>query len=221
MQTPFVQSVQVGMPRQLGVPGSDAPNTQPWYSGFIKTPVDGSADVTFVGIKGDGQADLKNHGGPDKAILCYSADHFPFWSHELSSDNVIGGMFGENLTIANLAEDEVCIGDTHQIGTVVVQVTQPRQPCWKLGRRWSEPLLPKMVVKNGFSGWYLRVLTPGTIEAGQGIERIARPHPAWTVRRAHETMYRKGVAADELKELANLPALSEAWHRQLTAKLNS
>ncbi|MDA8563467.1 MOSC domain-containing protein [Mariniblastus sp.] len=221
MPLPIIQSIQIGMPRQLGTPGSEDPNRKPWFSGFMKNQVPGPVEVTLTGIKGDGQADLKNHGGPDKAILCYSADHFPFWSNALSRDDVTGGMFGENLTISHLSEDIVCIGDTFAIGGVVVQITQPRQPCWKLGRRWNEPLLPKMVVKNGFSGWYLRVLTPGIIEAGQGFERIEQPNPDWTVRRSHETMYRKDSPIAERKELASLPELSDAWQRELTAKLHS
>jgi MOSC domain-containing protein YiiM len=209
------------MPRQLGTPGSEDPNEKPWFSGFMKAAVSGPVEVTLTGIKGDGQADLKNHGGPDKAILCYSADHFAFWSKELSRNDVSGGMFGENLTINGLSEDVVCIGDTFAIGEVVVQVTQPRQPCWKLGRRWNEPTLPKQVVKNGFCGWYLRVLTLGTIEAGQGCQQIERPNPEWTVRRAHDTMYRKNVSKTELHDLANLPELSEAWRSELRRKSKS
>ncbi len=219
MPTPIVQSIQIGMPRQLGTPGSDDPNQQPWFSAIVKTLVVGSVEVGLLGIAGDGQADPKHHGGPDKAILCYNAGHFPSWATELSRDDVTGGMFGENLTIDSLDEEEVCIGDTYAIGKVVVQVTQPRQPCWKLGRRWNEPLLPKLVVKNGFCGWYLRVLTSGVIEAGQGYERMECPNPGWTVRRAHETMYRKDSTNADRQGLANLPELSEAWRNELTAKL--
>ena len=87
------------MPRQLGTPGSEDPNQKAWFSGFVKTPVEGPIEVTRTGLVGDGQADLKNHGGPDKAILCYNAGHFSFWKTELSRDDVTGGMFGENLTI--------------------------------------------------------------------------------------------------------------------------
>jgi len=219
MSDPIVQSIQVGLPRQLGTPGSDAPNQEPWFSGFMKTPIAGPVELTFTGLKGDGQADLKNHGGPDKAILCYNAGHFPFWKSELSRDEVIGGMFGENLTIAHLTEEEVCIGDTFEIAETVVQVTQPRQPCWKLGRRWKEPLLPKRVIKTGFCGWYLRVLVEGTVEAGLGFTLTQRPNPEWTVRRVHETMYQKNPAPAELSELANVAELSEAWRQELTAKL--
>lgn len=207
------------MPRQLGTPGSDDPKQQPWFSAIIKTPVTGPVEVGLLGIAGDGQANLKHHGGPDKAILCYNAGHFPSWATEFSRDDVTGGMFGENLTIDSLSEDEVCVGDSFSIGDVVVQITQPRQPCSKLGRRWNEPLLPKLVVKNGFCGWYLRVLTPGVIEAGQGYERVNQPNPAWTVSRAHETMYRKDSPKADRQELANLPELSDAWREELNAKL--
>lgn len=219
MTVPIVQSIQIGMPRQLGTPGSEDPNQRPWFSGFMKTKVSGSVEVTLTGIQGDGQADLKNHGGPDKAILCYNASHFSFWAKIFPHADVSGGMFGENLTIDSMPEDEVCIGDTFAIGNVVVQVTQPRQPCWKLGRRWNEPTLPKLVVKNGFCGWYLRVITAGIIEAGQDYQSIERPNPEWTVRRAHETMYRKDASTTDLKELANLPELSSAWQHHLLTKL--
>ena len=219
MTVPVVQSIQIGMPRQLGTPGSEDPNQRPWFSGFMKAKVSGSVEVTLTGIQGDGQADLKNHGGPDKAILCYNASHFSFWAKIFPHADVSGGMFGENLTIDSMPEDEVCIGDTFAIGNVVVQVTQPRQPCWKLGRRWNEPTLPKLVVKNGFCGWYLRVITAGIIEAGQDYQSIERPNPEWTVRRAHETMYRKDASTTDLKELANLPELSPAWQHHLLTKL--
>ena len=219
MTVPVVQSIQIGMPRQLDTPGSEDPNQRPWFSGFMKTKVSGSVEVTLTGIQGDGQADLKNHGGPDKAILCYNASHFSFWAKIFPHADVSGGMFGENLTIDSMPEDEVCIGDTFAIGNVVVQVTQPRQPCWKLGRRWNEPTLPKLVVKNGFCGWYLRVITAGIIEAGQDYQSIERPNPEWTVRRAHETMYRKDASTTDLKELANLPELSSAWQHHLLTKL--
>ena len=219
MSNPIIQSIQIGMPRQLGTPGSEDPNQTPWFSGFWKTPVDRPVEVTNTGIVGDGQADLENHGGPDKAILCYNAGHFSFWKTELSRDDVIGGMFGENLTIESLDEDDICVGDTFSIGKVVVQVSQPRQPCWKLNRRWNEPQLAKLVIKNGYCGWYLRVLTPGTIETGQSFERIRRSNAAWTVRRIHKAVYDKAPVEADMKELANLPELSKAMQEVVISKL--
>lgn len=219
MSHPIIQSIQVGMPRQLGTPGSEDPNQTPWFSGFFKTPVEGPIEVTPTGLVGDGQADLKNHGGPDKALLCYNAGHFPFWKAELSRDDVAGGMFGENLTIDSLTEEDVCIGDTYAIGDVVVQVSQPRQPCWKLKRRWNEPKISKLVIKHSYCGWYLRVLTPGVIEAGQNYAPIERTNPEWTIRRASEAIYRKDPVEADLRELASLPELAVSWQEGLTARV--
>ena len=143
MPTPIIQSIQIGMPRQLGTPGSTHPNQESWFSGFMKTEVSGPVEVTFTGIEGDGQADLKNHGGPDKAILCYSADHFPFWSQELSRDDVTGGMFGENLTLDHISEAEVCIGDTFTIGDLIVQVLSPANRVGNLGGAGTSHCFPK------------------------------------------------------------------------------
>ena len=207
------------MPRHMGTPGSEDPNQKPWFSGFLKTPVKGPVEVTSTGLVGDGQADLENHGGPDKAILCYNAGHFEFWKTELARDDVVGGMFGENLTIDRLTEDDVSIGDKFAIGNVVVQVSQPRQPCWKLNRRWNESQVSKLVIKHSYCGWYLRVLTPGTIEAGQSYELTERSDSGWTVRRASEAIYRKDPVEADLKELASLPELAQSWQEGLTDRL--
>ena len=132
----------------------------------------------FVGrtnLVGDGQADLENHGGIDKAVLAYSADHYPKWRRELSLPDMPYGAFGENLTISGLSEESVCIGDTLRIGTVTFEVSQPRQPCWKLARRWRMHELTGLVVRNGRSGWYLRVLEEGWIEASMPVMLIGPP----------------------------------------------
>ena len=226
MSVPAIQSIQVGLPRQLGTPGAEERDQQPWFSGFIKQPVTGSVELTWTGLKGDGQADLKNHGGPDKAILSYSADHFSDWASSLQRSDVVGGMFGENLTITGLTEEEVCIGDIFAIGSVQVQISQPRQPCWKLARHWKEPQLPKLVVRNGRCGWYCRVLKVGSISTGQTFELITRPHPDWTVRRAHHTMYgnhpNESANLDiDRSELAAIETLSESWQIELQKRLGS
>jgi MOSC domain-containing protein YiiM len=128
-------SVQVGMPRTIGV--EDAPDLmdREWMSGFFKDPVSGPVEVTPTGLVGDGQADLKNHGGPDKAINVYPTDHFAVWREELGVEFSAGAV-GENFTTEGAFEKDVCIGDVFRVGGIVVQITQPRQPCWKLARRW-------------------------------------------------------------------------------------
>ncbi len=212
-----IQSIQIGMPQHFGTPGATEPDRRAWFSGFKKLPVDGSVEVTATGLVGDGQADLLNHGGLDKAILCYSAEHFQAWRCELNRTEVTGGMFGENFTLEHGTERDVCIGDSYSIGDVVVQVTQPRQPCWKLGRHWENSQLPKMVVQTGFCGWYLRVLSTGMVEPGMKFELIQRLQPEWSVRRAHRVKYAKREDAEfaDKQELAQLPELSEAWKSEL------
>lgn len=214
----IVESIQVGMPTTLGTEGSTDPSEQPWFSGFRKVPVSGQVDVSETGLSGDGQADLKHHGGRDKAILCYSAEHYQAWEIELDRESIAFGFFGENLTLAQGTEVEICVGDTFSIGSVRVQVSQPRQPCWKLGRFAKHPQLPKKVVQTGFCGWYLRVLETGSIETGMPFELVDRPRPDWSIRRAHRTMYAKkadDIFADKFL-LAALPELSDSWKGELT-----
>ena len=154
--TPTIVSIQVGLPSMHGIEGAADPMDQPWHSGFFKETVSGHVHVGKLNLDGDGQADLKNHGGPDKAILCYSADHYPHWKNLLNLTVFPYGAFGENLTIAGLDEQTIFIGDVWRVGDVQIQVSQPRQPCWKLAYRWKMPELPEWVIENGKSGWYVR-----------------------------------------------------------------
>ena len=122
--------------------------------------------VTPTGIEGDGQADLVNHGGVDKAICVYPLAHYPHWQ-EMIGRELSPAAFGENFTVDGLTEADVCIGDTWRVGEdVLVQVSQPRQPCWKLARRWQRKTLALEVQESGKTGWYFRVLEEGTVQAG-------------------------------------------------------
>ena len=205
-------SIQIAQPEQI----RDAAGV--WQTAFFKRPVTGPVIVGATNIEGDGQADRKHHGGVDKAVMAYSADHYPKWTDERvltfgeGEDPLYGG-FGENLTIAGLDETTVCIGDRWKIGEVTLEVSQPRQPCWKLGRRWSVKMLPKLVIQNGRSGWYFRVVATGKIEAGQSVELVTRPQPDWSVQRANEVYYRG--SAEQREELRRLPELSAAWRDDL------
>ena len=148
-----------------------------WTTGFFKLPVQGPIFVGATNLAGDGQADLKNHGGIDKAVLAYSADHYRSWREELGLSSFPYGAFGENLTLAALTEDSVCIGDRFAIGPVKFEVSQPRQPCWKLARRWRLNELVGRVIATGRSGWYLRVLEEGYIEPEMRVTMLRAPQP--------------------------------------------
>ncbi len=212
---PSLKSIQVGRPQQHGDPRSRDPMQRLWTSAFYKTPVEGSAYVRRLNIDGDGQADLEVHGGPDKAICAYSADHDEFWRGELQVDAMPPGAFGENFTISGLAEGDVCIGDVWRVGdAVLVQTSQPRQPCWKLARRWQTGTLAARVIETGTTGWYFRVLTEGAVAPGAELLLVERPHKAWTIAAANRVMYDRTDLAGAA-ELAAVQELSESWRAEL------
>lgn len=205
-------SLQVGLPREIAPTGEHDLSDKPWMTGFFKQPITEPAFARVNGIDGDGQADRAVHGGPDKAILAYSFDHYPYWQEILNVDPLSTGAFGENFTVAGVTENDVGIGDIWRVGeSVIVQVSQPRQPCWKLARRWQRKALAVEVQDNGKTGWYFRVLEEGPVQAGMSFELIERPHADWTVARANEIMHhdKRNVAA--MRELAALAELSASW----------
>ena len=206
-----VVSIQVGLPRTF--PGDDQ-----WTTSFFREPVATPVHLGRESLAGDGVADRSVHGGPDKAVCVYSADNFPGWRQVLARDDVGAGAFGENFTITGLTELDVAIGDQFQIGDAIVEVSQPRGPCWKLGRRWERPDLPKLVVASGRSGWYFRVPREGVVAVDDTITVVERAHPEWTIARVNDVTYRSRDRG-ALRELAALPALAPQWQRAVLARL--
>ncbi len=218
MRPTVLVSIQTGRPAEHGKEGASDPMDRLWTSGFFKSPNAGPVFLGKENLDGDGQADLENHGGPDKAVCVYAADHYDVWRHELGMLALSFGAFGENFTIAGLVESDVCIGDVWCLGEAVVQVTQPRQPCWKLARRWRIKNLPGRVVETGRTGWYLRVLEEGTVAPGLSITRIEQPFPLWTIARANEVMHHDKSNREAAAELAAVPPLSRSWRETLSAR---
>lgn len=208
-------AMHVGMPKDHGRADSSDPLEQPWRSGIFKEPVKGPVFLSFTHLDGDGQADLRHHGGPHKAVLAYSADHYPDWNRELAPLVLPYGAFGENFTISEQNDSTVCVGDTFAVGDVVVQVSQPRQPCVNLARRWHLAELPARVLKSARGGWYLRVLTEGHVEAGQEVRLIQRPFPEFTIARVLG-WHRDGAASAVARSLAECCALSPSWRQSFT-----
>jgi MOSC domain-containing protein YiiM len=220
MNTPILISVQVGLPQRFEDNNTGVRGEQAWTSGIKKKPVSGRIRVTKIQLEGDGQADLKHHGGPDKAILAYGESHYPTWREELVQPDFPYGAFGENLTIQGLTEQTVCIGDTYKIGDVVVQVSQPRMPCWKLSRLWNSEDLDNRVKQTGKTGWYLRVLQEGYVEANLVVELVARPFPEWTIARANDLLAKRNRESSDLAELARIPLLAGDLRSMLESKLS-
>jgi len=214
-QAAVLYSIQIGMPKTLGFEDAVDTHDKPWTTGFFKSPIEGPAFVATTNLAGDGQADLIHHGGIDKAVLAYSAEHYPKWRDELHLPDMPCGAFGENLTISGLSEELVCIGDIFQVGPVTFELSQPRQPCWKLARRWRMHELLGMVVRNGRSGWYLRVLEEGWIEAGMPVVLAERPNPAWSVARANLILHHRRTDLLLTLQLAEVPGLANSWVSEL------
>jgi len=210
-----LESVQVGQTRTYGTPGATNPLERPWTSAIRKEPVPGPVWAGREGLSGDQQYDRKGHGGPDQALLMYSADHYPAWREEWGRKDVGPGGFGENLTVSGLNEDTACIGDIYRIGEVRVEVSSPRSPCQTLARRHRIPELVKIITQNHRSGWYLRVLQEGWVEAGVPMVLVDRPYPQWTIRRAATVNWMRMDLPEEARLLAACPALRAEWRKKL------
>jgi MOSC domain-containing protein YiiM len=203
--TATIVSLNIGRVETRPVPG-------PRRSAIWKRPVLVPLALGVDGLAGDHQANRRLHGGPDKAVCVYSAEHTAWWQVELDADEWGPGAVGENVTVAGQTERDVCLGDVYEVGTALVEVSQPRSPCQTLARRWARPDLPKRVVHSGRSGWYLRVRRTGIVERGLPLILRERPHPTWTILRVNRVSY--GQDADAVAaahELAAVPALAAAW----------
>lgn len=216
----IVTQIQVGMPKKYGT--EDAKNVfdKPWESAVFKEKVDGPIWVSKTNLAGDGQADLINHGGEEKAVFAFAREHYPYFEEKLQMDLPYGA-FGENLTIDHLNEKMICIGDIVQIGEVILQVSQPRQPCWKMARRWRVKDLALQLQQTGFTGWYYRVLKEGYIEANQEIILQERLYPEWTIKRCNEIMHLEKNNYTAAEQLANCPYLAKSWKDTLYQRVTT
>jgi MOSC domain-containing protein YiiM len=210
-----VLELRIGRAAPLGSSGA--------LSAIGKHKVSGPLLVDRLGFAGDEQADRKHHGGPHKAIHAYAISHFPTWSEELPdrADRFRPGAFGENLVVDGISEADVCLGDRWRIGSALVEVSQGRQPCWKLNIRFDVPDMARRVQETGRTGWYFRVVEPSPIAAGDSGILIARPNPAWSLAAVSYLLYHDRMNRPALAELADLPGLPESWRRLAMARLVS
>jgi MOSC domain-containing protein YiiM len=207
---PLLESVQVGRPQIIT-------DKTRWTTAIFKKPVVGPIWLDWLNLEGDAQADLRVHGGPDKAVCVYSADHFEKWRRELAVDDCRGGAFGENFSIAGQTEQTASIGDVYEIGDALVQISQPRGPCSKLARRWKRADFVRLVLRSGRTGWYLRVLRPGRVAAGEQLRLVDRPCAEWTIARVNDITYASSGTRDAvaMQALADCESLAESWRTAL------
>ena len=197
-----VLSVNVGSVREIVWQGRVA------STGIWKSSVSGRVAVRGAGLEGDEQADRSGHGGPDKAVYAYALEDAGWWEAQLGRSIEPGG-FGENLTLTGVAVTEAVIGERWEIGSAVLEIAQPRIPCWKLGARMNDPMFPKRFTMAGRPGAYLRIIREGDIGAGDEVRVVHRPGHGVTVRLV-ASIYQRDPSRAEL--LLGTPELPEKWH---------
>ncbi|MEM6858170.1 MAG: MOSC domain-containing protein [Pseudomonadota bacterium] len=197
-------------------------------SAIVKRPHEGVVQLFKEGFAPDEQADRRVHGGPEKAVHLYPLDHHDAWRGELADKPALAfldepGAFGTNLSVSDINEHSVFIGDRFRLGSpetgAVIEVNQPRQPCWKVDHRFGTKGMTARIVETGRSGWYLRVLEEGEVQAGDTFERIEDGHQDWSVARVFTALIQGKASRAELKELAALPHLSPQIQARAVKKL--
>lgn len=203
----------------LGLPQTVTYRNKPTITGIFKTPVDHPVMLRRLNLEGDGQADLENHGGIDKAVYIYSYDNYGYWQPILKQESFTFGQFGENFTVTQMLDNQVHIGDIFKIGEAIVQVTQPRIPCYKLGIRLDNPDFPKQFLKSRKTGFYVKVLEEGIVKKDDSIELIEVNSQQITVEQAVGLLYFESDNQEGIKTLLSIDALSDSWREDLQKKL--
>jgi ferredoxin-NADP reductase/MOSC domain-containing protein YiiM len=175
--------------------------------------------VRKLDIDGDAQGDLAGHGGEQRAVFVYQMDSYHYWERFLSRNDFTFGQFGENFTVDGLLDSEVCIGDRYRIGDAVLEVTQPRVTCYRVGIRMSEPRMPALLVAHHRPGFYFRVLQEGEVGAGDDIVKIADGPEKLTVADTDALLYLPGASSEQLQRALRIPALSKGWQGSFQAML--
>jgi MOSC domain-containing protein YiiM len=210
----YIRSLHIGRPVTVEHNGRQV------RTAYFKEPVSGPVFLGRLGFDGDHQANRKYHGGPDKAVLAYATDHYPYW--ESVFGRPIGtAAFGENLLIAGLTEATACIGDQYRIGEAVVQVTQPRIPCHMTNIRHGVTDMPQRMIETGYTGFYLRVLSEGWVAPGDAVVLLHRPAGAPTVAHAHHVWHRGRQDREAMERLLSAEGLAQGWKESLEARLRA
>ncbi len=210
-----VLSVNVGLPREVTWRG------KPVRTGIYKEPVTGRVPLRRLNLGGDRQADLRVHGGPDKAVYAYPSEYYELWSHERPELEFGPGTFGENLTTEGLLDEHVSIGDRFRFGTAEVVVTQPRLPCFKLGIRMRRDEFVTEFLERGLYGFYLAVIREGDVEAGDPIVALSRDPHRFGVNEVARLYARDRNDVESMRRAAELNVLPESWRNYFRKRVGS
>jgi MOSC domain-containing protein YiiM len=190
-------------------------------SAIDKQLVDGRVRIIRLGLEGDSQADKRHHGGLERAVHHYPAEHYAIWRDLLptAAERFVAPGFGENISTEGMRETQVCIGDVYRLGTAIVQVSQPRTPCTKLDDRFHVSGMAQRVEANRLTGWFYKVLIEGLVAPGDVIELLERPNPGFTVDRVMYAIYHVRQDPAMLEALVALKGLSEGWRAKAHQRL--
>lgn len=213
----LVRSVNVSQPKQVQYKNKTV------ATGIFKQPVSGRISVNPFNLDGDQQVDRINHGGEHKAVYGFAAEHYSFWQQKLGLAALPFGKFGENLTIEGLDEANLCIGDRLKVGDCLLEISQPRVPCFKLGMTFKRDDMPRLFVAHAATGIYFRVIQTGSVAAGDKVS-VAEPHPAQlSVQRLFRAYFDKSLPDNEktpvLEQALEIDALSAEWREKLDKRL--
>jgi len=188
---------------------------------IFKKPVEHEVAVRQFNLAGDQQVDLENHGGGHKAVYAFAAEQYDYWRKQLDRPELHFGQFGENLTISGLDESILCIGDQLQIGDCILEVTQPRVPCFKLGIALDLTTMPKLFIQHGHTGIYFKVLQTASIKTGNRVERIYQHPKKLSVKTLFKAYFDPNITDNhEVMQLASeIDELSEEWRKKVLARL--
>jgi MOSC domain-containing protein YiiM len=188
-------------------------------TGIFKEPVNGRVMLRTLYLDGDGQADLIGHGGIYKAAYVYSIENYDYWKRELGRTDFTFGQFGENVTVEGMLEDQICVGDVFRVGSALVEVTQPRVPCYKLGIKMGLSQFVKMFLASCRVGFYLRVLEVGEIGPGDVLDHVRTDPERMTVREVCHLLYFDPKNLEGAKKALRIRALSPGWRQSFEERL--
>jgi MOSC domain-containing protein YiiM len=188
-------------------------------TGIFKEPVDGRVKLRTLNLGGDGQADLIGHGGIYKAAYVYSIENYDYWKRELGRTDFTFGQFGENVTVEGMLEDQIYVGDVFRVGSALVEVTQPRVPCYKLGIKMGLSQFVKMFLASCRVGFYLRVLEVGEIGPGDVLDHVRTDPERMTVREVCHLLYFDPKNLEGAKKALRIRALSPGWRQSFEERL--
>lgn len=207
-----IVSLNVGMPQPAVYRRKEI------MTGIYKHSIDGPVWLSSVNFAGDAQGDLVNHGGKEKAVCVYASEHYPYWEKELGKTLAFGA-FGENLTTSGLLETDVSIGDQFKLGDAILEVSQPRQPCYKLAMKHERPDLPQLVQETGYTGYYCRVVQEGFVSSRDKLIVHQRGPGGFTIAEANRIMHHDKHNEEAIRALLALEALSVNWRKTLSGRL--